>query len=132
MSNKEQVLSRCKAVVESGGKCPESGVHVYCHQSIADRFFELCYDGAKMYVNADGTGEGFEAAAKWLGLHNPWRLPSTELPEDGCAVLAYYSGGREENDLLGVIKYENGKWVDLDYESKCNPPTKWKYVESPA
>lgn len=127
MTTKEQVLSRCKVVVDSGGKCSESGVYVYWHMD----FYELCYDGAKLYINADGMGEGFDAAAKWLGLHNPWRLPSAELPEDGCAVLAYYSGGREENDLLGVIKYENGKWVDLDYGSKCNPPTKWKYVESP-
>lgn len=114
MSNKEQVLSRCKAVVQSGGKCPESGVYVYWHMD----FYELCYDGAKMYVNADGTGDGFEAAAKWLGLHNPWRLTSEELPEKNTEVLANWG-----HSLHAIAHQYGGLWYH--YGRVIHAPAYW-------
>ena len=136
MSNKEQVLSRCKAVVQSGGKCPESGVYVYWHMD----FYELCYDGGKLCINADGTGEGFEAAAKWLGLHSPWRLTSEELPEEGKELLCewVFDDDSPLKPCKAFVIYIEGHWLDSDYlwngedsssgmyENK--PPFKWMYV----
>lgn len=126
MSTKEQVLSRCKAVVESGSACLESGVHVYEHDSNDGTYYELCYDGGKLCINADGTGEGFDAAARWLKLDNPWRLTSEELPPINKNVLVEFVP--KYNQVAYISR--KGIWRrGCDAEVLVETPSRWRYYD---
>lgn len=122
MNTKQQVLSRCKAVVESGGKCPESGVHVRCFEFCNGEwdYYELSFDGGVCTINADGSGDRFDAAARWLKLDNPWRLTSEELPEAGEWVLAHYDSAQRP---IIICYYSPKEWYGNSHS--YNPPTYW-------
>lgn len=112
MSTKQKVIERCKAVAESGNPCAESGVNVWAQEGNDGAFFELVYDGGHLCIWTCGSGEGFDAAARWLKLDNPWRLTSEELPKRNTEVLANWGDTAYATALQhGGIWYYNGRSV---------------------